>query len=241
MQDCTTSTSQQWTFDSSNRIINIGYNQCVEAQSGIADLSILVLNTCGTSFNQKFDVFTLGVIVPDTNYYNGSLKLKNYNDILTFKAKRNINDINDSPVELVYSSTLDLYKQCGYDITTKQIKGTNGKCLSAASTVLKLSECTGNDNQKWQTDELGRLYNFSNKYQCIVSYYGSVEGAYGTYLILSTCNSNQTVYINNLDIPAGTNVATPQLNLKVNLSGPWNTTTKLMNQYLKTNNKIPLS
>jgi Ricin-type beta-trefoil lectin domain len=113
----------------------------------------------------------------------------------------------------------------------------NGKCLEVSSTnYIKMQDCTATTNQKWQFNSNNQIISEANS-KCIEAQSGIVDGS---LLIVNTCNtSNNNQKWNFADIVILTSGST-KINTRVNLAGPWNTTTKLMNKDLITNNKIPL-
>jgi Ricin-type beta-trefoil lectin domain len=186
---------------------------------------------------------------PNTNNFTG--KIKSYtNNNLVFDIK-DFNGGANAPVQLyTYSTNNTENQQWGYDAITKQIKGMNNRCLGTGNTtnpsdrLLKMVDCTSSTTQKWLRGISDRLYPVSDLNLCISLYPNTLS--IGSIIGVNDCNTTNGLKldVSTLGIPVTTNpseISASLLNLKVNLSGPYNSTTKLMNQDLKTNNKIPLS
>jgi Ricin-type beta-trefoil lectin domain len=173
---------------------------------------------------------------PNTNTYTGKIK--------SFTTPNKIFDIydfngnNGAAVQLYEAGTNNPVNQRWYfDDVNRQIKGMNGKCLEVSSTnYIKMQDCTTTTSQKWQFNFNNQIISEANG-MCIEAQSGIVDGS---LLIVNTCNtSNNNQKWNFADIVTLTSGAT-RINTRINLAGPWNTTTKLMNKDLNTNNKIPL-
>jgi Ricin-type beta-trefoil lectin domain len=174
--------------------------------------------------------------LPNTNTFTG--KIKSYtNNNLVFDIK-DFNGGNNASVQLFTNSPSNTENQRWYfDDVNRQVKGMNGKCLEASSTnYIKMQDCTTTTSQKWQFNSNNQIISEASS-KCIEAQSGIVDGS---LLIVNTCNtSNNNQKWNFADIVIITSGST-RINTRVNLAGPWNTTTKLMNKDLNTNNKIPL-
>ena len=173
---------------------------------------------------------------PNTNTYTGKIKsFTNNNKIFDIY---DFNGNNGAAVQLYEAGTNNPVNQRWYfDDVNRQVKGMNGKCLEVSSTnYIKMQDCTTTTSQKWQFNSNNQIISEANS-MCIEAQSGITDGS---LLIVNTCNtSNNNQKWNFADIVILSSGST-RINTRVNLAGPWNTTTKLMNKDLNTNNKIPL-
>jgi hypothetical protein len=172
----------------------------------------------------------------NTNTYTG--KIKSFNTPNKIFDIYDFNGNNGAAVQLYEAGTNNPVNQRWYfDDVNRQVKGMNGKCLEVASTnYIKMQDCTATASQKWQFNSNNQIISEANS-MCIEAQSGIIDGS---LLIVNTCNtSNNNQKWNFADIVIITSGST-RINTRVNLAGPWNTTTKLMNKELNTNNKIPL-
>jgi Ricin-type beta-trefoil lectin domain len=174
---------------------------------------------------------------PNTNTYTGKIK--------SFTTPNKIFDIydfngnNGAYVQLFEAGTNNPVNQrWSFDNVNQQIKGMNGKCLEVGTNnYIKMQDCTTSIYQKWGFSINNQIISEANNY-CVVAVNGIVSGS---LLAVSTCSStNNNQKWNFADIVTLVSSQT-KLNVRFNLSGPWNNTTKLMNKDLNTNNKIPLN
>jgi Ricin-type beta-trefoil lectin domain len=179
---------------------------------------------------------------PNTNTYTGKIKaLSNTNMVFDIK---DYNGGNNAPVMLYSNNAANTENQrWGYDGVNRQIKGMNGKCLDLGITTntpdrgLKMQDCTANVNQKWGFSSDNQIVSISNPSTCIEALSGVVNNS-----ILAVNSCNLINYNQKWDFSEIANLtSTTKINVRVNLSGAWNNTTKLMNTGLNTSNLIPLN
>ncbi len=181
---------------------------------------------------------------PNTNNYSGKIKaISNPNLIFDIK---DFNGGNNAPVIIATNNTAGNAENqlWSYDNINKQIKGMNGKCLDLGVTIntpdrgLKMQDCIlNNSNQKWTFNYFDQIVSLANTANCVEALGGIINNS---TLVINPCsasNSNQKWNFSEIaTLPPRT-----YLNVRVNLSGAWNNTTKLMNTDLNTNNTIPLN
>ena len=118
----------------------------------------------------------------------------------------------------------------------------NGKCLDQGITIntsdrgLKMQDCTTSNNQKWGFNYDNQIVSKANTASCIEALSGIANGS---ILAMNPCNTSNNQKWNFAEIAYLTDLT--KINVRVNLSGAWNNTNKLMNKDLNTNNRIPLN
>lgn len=170
----------------------------------------------------------------NTNIYTGKVRaFTNSNQIFDIK---DFNGGNNAPVIINISNTGGNAENqlWSYDDVNKQIKGMNGKCLDVGVTTntpdrgLKMQDCSSSANQKWSFNYNNQIVSNAISANCIEALNGVVNNS---ILVINPCNvSNNNQKWNFSEIA---NLAPRTwLNVRVNLSGAWNNTTKLMNTSL---------
>lgn len=174
---------------------------------------------------------------PNTNTYTGKIK--------SFTTPNKIFDIydfngnNGAAVQLYESGTNNPVNQrWSFDNVNKQIKGMNGRCLTVSSgNNITMQDCTTSLSQKWGFNFGNQIISDANKY-CIEAQNGIINGSLLVANLCNSTNNNQKWDFNDIVTLVS---AQTKLNVRFNLSGAWNNTTKLMNKDLNTSNKIPLN
>jgi Ricin-type beta-trefoil lectin domain len=121
-------------------------------------------------------------------------------------------DGNGTQVKLWTNNGL-INQKWGYDSTTKEIRGLSNKCLDGgavwlqpipSNTYLRLHDCHGGTNQKWQADSSGRIHSLYNLDWCIDAANLNVSGS---ILYLYNCHTgyNQQWDVWKLGMPTNNN------------------------------------
>lgn len=185
---CNNGNNQKWKQENSTGRIwsyerQSGTNavRCIE-HTGLTNNNIVKVVPCNNNSSQKW-FYDLGITqgnfpssgITQFNNFSGGIKSTNYNtwvlDVKNGGIVAPDNTFNQTPVQLINSTNLNVAEKWGYNSSTQEIKGMNDYCLDAGNPNvegqdLRINQCTGSTNQKWLKRNNGSIKSVANNY-CI--------------------------------------------------------------------------
>lgn len=199
---CHGGTNQKWFADQFARIHSQSNETlCVDSQSGSSAGSTIYMSPCHDGINQRWGNTNFSMESRTWNYpnsCNGCTPMTTirsaYNSSYVFDMWGGGAGYNQQPIKMGISYGGNNQK-FQWNPSTFEIKNIDGKCVdagapwlgwSATNTALRVNDCYGGSNQKWEADGIGRIHSKWDYNLCIDSFSGD---SYGSILYASPCHN----------------------------------------------------
>jgi hypothetical protein len=214
LQACHGGGNQRWFADQYGRIHSAGdENLCIESANGSVTGSYLYLATCHLNINQRWNNSTFSM--EGRNWNPPAPVCNNCTPWTTVKSAFNTRYVwdlwgggtgyNQQPIRMGVSNggTGAENQKFQYNPNTREIRSLSNRCVDGGAiwngpnpnnTWLRVNDCNGGTNQKWDADNYGRIHSGFNYNLCVDSAAGDNYGS--TIYILDRCHydSNQRWY-----------------------------------------------